>query len=236
MPGVRRIYKSNGKVRVEDVRGIESEFDQLVVTCPLRCLELDIRADEELFPESLWAAIRELPTKKAEKIFLLTKTAFWKDPEYKMSTTITDLPIRQMFLFDETHFGKPTPSGMILVSYSFGESSLKLDALSDAERIQLCIENIGTIYGEKVKQMLKDEIVETFSFSWNTAEGFYGAYKMSNPGQESHQDTLYSYNRAYGSKNGVFLSGEAFAWQGYGGWMEGALQAGFRTLKEMLDA
>lgn len=234
LPGVRKISKTDGKICIEDVSGNKREFDQVIITCALRCLELDIQIEETLFPESLWAAIRELPTKKAEKIFLLTKSAFWKDPEYKISTTITDLPIRQIFLFDETYFGKSTPSGMILVSYSFGESSLKMDALSHTEKIDLCLENIKTIYGEKIHQKLKEEMLESFSFSWDTAEGFYGAYKMSNPGQENHQETLYSYNKAWGSKNGIFLSGEAFAWQGYGGWMEGALQAGFQTLKEIL--
>ena len=210
-----------GEVVITDARGQTETFAAVIVSCSLRALEMDIRVNRSTFSADVWDALRNIQLICSGKVFVRTRTAFWKDrePTATLNTTITDEPIRAAYLFDFDD----TPSGVICLSYTWGDSSIKFDALSPEERVQLCLSILAKIYGQ---DLVSDQIMETVSFAWQEARGYHGAFKLTYPGQYEYQQALFRqpfYPRPP-RHNGVFLAGETTSWAG--GWVEGALHSG----------
>ncbi len=238
-PAVKEINTSNdirNKIAIKDVDGIVDEYDAVIITCSLRALELTIKINYPTFTDDVWTSLYDLHMVASQKLFVLTKTAFWKEqPDFKLYTTITDKATRQTYFFDASDFGQDTSSGVICLSYCWEDSAVKFSALTPEQRVELCLDVLEEIYGQKVRQMLSEQIIETFAWSWEKSHGYYGAYRMSYPGQYSHQWILYNQMKGKPLNNGVYLAGEALSWLGLSGWIEGALQTGLSASLSVID-
>ncbi len=71
---------------------------------------------------------------RSGKVFVRTKTAFWKDkkPENTLTCTITDDLVRGTYLFDFDD----TDSGVICLSYTWEDSAAKFHALSEEAQVK----------------------------------------------------------------------------------------------------
>jgi monoamine oxidase len=181
------------------------------------------------FNDDLWDALRNIHLICSGKVFVRTRTAFWKDgePAATLNTTITDEAIRAAYLFDFDD----TPSGVICLSYTWGDSAIKFSALNHEERVQLCLAILAKIYG---RDLISAQVMETVSFAWQEAKGYHGAFKLTYPGQYEYQQALFRqpFDPPPPRHNGVFLAGETTSWAG--GWIEGALHSGLDAARAVI--
>ncbi|UCH92331.1 MAG: FAD-dependent oxidoreductase [Candidatus Aminicenantes bacterium] len=224
LPAVKEIYTPPDpveKVSITDINGNTQQFDAVLVSCSLRALEMDIKVNRYTFSDEVWAAVQNIHLICAGKVFVRTKTAFWKDqnPASTLNCTITDEATRGTYLFDFDN----TPSGVICLSYVWGDSSVKFNGLDHEERVQTCIRTLKKIYG---RDLISHQIAESVSFFWEAAKGYNGAFKLTYPGQYEYQQALYlqPFTPSSPFHNGVFLAGDTTSWAG--GWIEGALHSG----------
>jgi len=209
------------KIKITDAQGITAEYEAVIITCSHRALEAGIKVSRNTFSDEVWTAIQKIHMTRSGKIFVRTRTAFWKDlpPESTLNCTITDEAIRGTYLFDF----EDTQSGVICLSYSWEDSATKLHGLNELERVEKSLDILKTIYG---RDMISDQVEEIKTYFWEHEKGYHGAFKLQYPGQHEDQKTLFSQARpdSITSHNGVFLSGESTSWAG--GWIEGALHSG----------
>lgn len=224
LPAVREISTPTdpkAKVSITDNNGNTEQYDALLISCSLRALEMDIKINRSMFSDEVWAAIQNTHMICSGKVFVRTKTAFWKDqnPDSTLHCTITDEATRGTYLFDFDN----TPSGVICLSYTWGDSSVKFNALSHEERVQTCLRTLEKIHG---RDLISPHLVESISFYWEEAKGYNGAFKLNYPNQYEYQQALYlqPFTPSSPFHNGVFLAGETTSWAG--GWIEGALHSG----------
>lgn len=228
--------QSERKILIKDADKNVDEYDAAIITCSLRSLELTIKVNYPTFTDDVWTSLSNIHMVASQKIFILTKTAFWKDnPNIKFCTTITDKATRQTYFFDSSDFGSDTPSGVICLSYSWEDSSIKFSALDQEQRVKVCLDVLEEIYGKEITDIIAEQILEVFAWSWEQAYGYYGAFRMSNPGQYSHQWILFDQMKGKSLNNGVYLAGEALSWLGLSGWIEGALQTGLSASLSVID-
>ena len=157
----------------------------------------------------------------SSKVFVRTRSAFWKhlNPSHTLTCTITDEATRGTYLFDF----EDTRSGVICLSYTWADSSVKFNALSHEERVESCIRILKKIYG---RDLISDQVVESVSISWEEMKGYNGAFKLTQPGQYAYQQSLFHqpFTPSPQHHNGVYLSGDTTSWAG--GWVEGAFHSG----------
>ncbi len=227
LPAVKEIYTPKdpkSQVVVTDADGNTSKYDALLVSCSPRALEMDIKINRETFSEEQWTALHNLHIINSGKVFVRTKTAFWKNqaPASTLQCTITDEATRATYLFDFDN----TQSGVICLSYTWEDSAVKFNALNHEERVQTSIRILERIYG---KDLISHQVEESISFFWEQARGYNGAFKLTYPGQYEHQKVLFlqPFSPAPERHTGVFLAGDAISWAG--GWVEGALHAGLNA-------
>jgi monoamine oxidase len=223
-PAVKEIFVPTNpaqKVIVTEINGGAQSYDAVLISCSLRALEMDIKINRSAFSDDVWAAIQNIHLINSSKVFVRTRTAFWKhqEPSHTLSCTITDEATRGTYLFDF----EDTRSGVICLSYTWADSSIKFNALSHEERVESCIRILGKIYG---RDFISDQVVESVSISWEEMKGYNGAFKLTQPGQYAYQQSLYyqPFTPSPRRHNGVYLSGDTTSWAG--GWIEGAFRSG----------
>ncbi|GBC59388.1 amine oxidase [Desulfonema ishimotonii] len=226
-PAVREIYTPCDPaepVLITDDTGKREPYDAVIVTCSLRALETGIRVNRRTFSDPVWTALQNIHMVSSGKVFVRTRTAFWKKqpPESTLNCTITDEITRGTYLFDFEN----TPSGVICLSYTWEDASLKLSGPDADARVSKSLEVLARIYG---KDLISREVAEAVSFSWENADGYNGAFKLTYPGQYEYQKILcrQPLSPEPESRNGVFLAGDSVSWAG--GWVEGALQSGLNA-------
>lgn len=223
-PAVKEIYvptDPSKKVLVTDTKGEVRPYEVVLISCSLRALEMDIKINRSAFSDDVWAAMQNIHMINSSKVFARTRTAFWKhqNPSQTLTCTVTDEATRSTYLFDF----EDTRSGVICLSYTWEDSSVKFNALRHEERVQTCIRILEKIYG---RDLISDRVVESVSISWEEVKGYNGAFKLAHPGQYSYQQALFRqpFTPSPQRHNGVFLSGETTSWAG--GWVEGAFHSG----------
>ena len=239
LPGIATIRTGapggKGKITITDTRGQTAEYESVILSASPRSIEMNVDINRDAFSEDVWSALRNVELTASEKAFAMTRTAFWKEPKtkFKLYTTLTDQPPRQIYQFDASDFGQDTAAGVLCLSYSWGSYALRYDALSTEERIRVDLEAIERmkIYGPEMRRKIENEIVETVSISWTHENGYNAGWRMANPGQAQQVATLHKQALAADPKwdNGLYLAGEALSWYGLSGWIDGAIKTGLQA-------
>ena len=224
----------------EDGNIHQYEFPAVILTCSLRGIEMGIDINREAFSDEVWYAIRDFGMVSSQKVFFLTRTPFWNewnqhhhdDPLKQILTTISDNTLRQSYFFDKKDFGAnlQTDYGVALMSYSWSGQAIKFDALTDEEKKKICLNAFEEIYGAEVRDIFEKISLSMHSICWDRMDGFHGAFRMTNPGQYQEQQDLFQQGLGQSRvNNGLYLAGEALAWYGLSGWIEGALHSGINA-------
>jgi tryptophan 2-monooxygenase len=220
--GVVAIRSTAGRkgVEVEDVSGHCETFAATILTCTTRAAQLGIGIEEELLSKDVWGALRRVHYMSSTKIMCSSKTKFWQEENLPV-VTLTDRPTRATYFLD---YGEEAKGGSLLLSYTWGDDSNKLLALSQKQLRDMCKNVLGELYGPAFsKQKLSNFRV----ISWQEEAGYNGAFRLNYAGQYQDNNALFnqaSKSVADGSKDGLFLAGEGTSWEG--GWIEGGLQSG----------
>jgi len=236
--GVKKIQTNtsdpNEPVLVTDNDGNVESYVAVILTPSLRAIETGIEINDEAFSLDVWKAIRDVHQIASGKVFVRTETAFWDESLYpeapRLYMTITDAAFRQLYLFQFEN----TNSGVICLSYTWGDSALKFDALSEEKRINLCVNLLSRIYPNSTIEYLKKQIKEIKTWQWEESVGYHGAFKLTYPGQYDRQWALFNQTRNPSKEynNGLYLAGESTSWAG--GWIEGALHSGLNAAMSVI--
>jgi len=221
-PGVVAIRSTANRkgVEVEDVNGHCETFAATILTCTTRAAQLGIHIEDSLLSTEVWGALRRIHYMSSTKIMCSSRTKFWLDEKLPI-VTLTDRPTRATYFMD---YGEDAKGGALLLSYTWGDDSVKLMALSKSQMRAMCEKVLSELYG---KAFSKQELSDFRVISWQQEPGYNGAFRLNFAGQYQDQNALFNQARGSvsgGSKDGLFLSGEGTSWEG--GWIEGGLQSG----------
>jgi tryptophan 2-monooxygenase len=223
-PAVTEIRRTEpDRFTLHDADGRIGTFDAVIYTAQSWMLLNTIRADERLLPIDHWTAIERTHYMGSSKVFVLVDRPFWKDidPETGrevMSMTLTDRMSRGTYLLDQGE-GKP---GLICLSYTWSDDSLKLLPLDAQARADIMLNSLAQIYpGVDIRSHV---IATPVTISWEQEKAFMGAFKANLPGHYRYQERLYTHfmqDRLAPSFRGLFLAGDDVSWTA--GWAEGAV-------------
>ncbi|RJS45747.1 flavin monoamine oxidase family protein [Nocardioides cavernaquae] len=218
---IRRTEPDN--FTVTDADGNIETFPAVIYTAQSWMLLNTIRADERLLPIDHWTAIERTHYMGSSKVFVLVDRPFWKDIDEGtgrevMSMTLTDRMSRGTYLLDQGE-GKP---GLICLSYTWSDDSLKLLPLDAHQRTEIMLNSLAQIYpGVDIRSHI---IATPVTISWEAERSFMGAFKANLPGHYRYQERLYTHfmqDRLAPHFRGLFLAGDDVSWTA--GWAEGAV-------------
>jgi tryptophan 2-monooxygenase len=167
-------------------------------------------------------AIRRAHYIRSNKVFVRTRTAFWKKEVYSPRCIITDEITRGTYFFDF----EGTESGVVCLSYTWEDSSQKFLAMSPEQQVDTCLRTLERVTGS---DRIRSQVEEIFTISWEQTPYYHGAFRLASPGQYADQVILSRQNRVADPvwDSGVYLAGDSVSFSG--GWVEGALQTGVQA-------
>ena len=212
-----------GNVTITDADGTIDTYAAVVYTAQSWMLLNNIRTDERLLPIDHWTAIERTHYMGSSKVFVLVDRPFWKDVDPAtgrdvMSMTLTDRMCRGTYLLDQGE-GKP---GLICLSYTWADDSLKLLPLDATARMDIMLSSLQQIYPDV--DIRSHIIASPVTVSWETEHAFMGAFKANLPGHYRYQRRLYTHfmqDDLAPEHRGLFLAGDDVSWTA--GWAEGAV-------------
>ena len=208
---------------ITDAAGNIDTYPAVVYTAQSWMLLNNVRADERLLPIDCWTAIERTHYMGSSKVFVLVDRPFWKDIDPAtgrevMSMTLTDRMSRGTYLLDQGE-GRP---GLICLSYTWADDSLKLLPLDARERTEIMLNSLKQIYPDVD---IRSHIIATpATVTWEAEHAFMGAFKANLPGHYRYQERLYTHfmqDRLPARYRGLFLAGDDVSWTA--GWAEGAV-------------
>jgi tryptophan 2-monooxygenase len=228
---VTRLHRTApNHLTVTDAAGGIRTYRACVFTAQSWNLLSRISCDEELFPIDVWTAIERTHYMGSSKLFCLVDRPFWKDVDpatgrHRMSMTLSDRMTRGTYLLDQGE-GRP---GLICLSYTWADDSLKWLPLSAEERMEVMLASLREIYPDV--DLRRHVIASPVTVSWEAERDFMGAFKANLPGHYRYQRRLFTHFRQDGlpeRHRGLFLAGDDISWTA--GWAEGAVQTALNAV------
>lgn len=164
-------------------------------------------------------AIQELTYQSVTRVFVQSKTRYWTS-EGLSGYAASDLPI--MTVWDCTA-GQPGEHA-VLECYASGEAARRLESAREEKRVQIAVENL-----ERLFPGIRENFERGTSVAWDSDPWARGAFAWFKVDQMS---TLLPHLATREGR--VFFGGEHTS--PWFGWMEGALQSGFRVAREVNEA
>lgn len=241
---VSRISRSSNQLQITTENGMSNNYDHVITTVPLGLLQ-SIDTRDLNFDLKKRIAIRSLIYEASVKIGLKFKTRWWEDPK-KMNgkpivggQTYTDLPMRKV-VYPSFGVNCTGMQGNLLI-YLWGQDATrfggriggkipsqtppKTDIVEDA-LIQDVLNQLTLIHGSIVR---KEYLNAYFAFDWNENSLSLGAFPLFGPAQ---------FNNLYPSMLKTEVNGTLHfggdATSVHHGWTLGAVNAGYRTVMEIL--
>ncbi|MER7349859.1 FAD-dependent oxidoreductase [Streptomyces aurantiacus] len=228
--GVARIERTARGITVHDNSGAARAFPVAVFTPHKRTLVTNVRCDRALLPTPVWTAVERSHYMGSSKLFVLVDRPFWRERDpltgrETMSTTLTDRMPRGVYLFDEG----PDRPGVMCLSYTWNDDSLKMAPLTPEERLDGVLDALADIYpGVDIRSRV---IAPPRTVTWETDPHFQGAFKANLPGHYRYQRRLFTHfmqEDLARSQRGLFLAGDDVSWTA--GFAEGAVTTGLNAL------
>ncbi|MGW1936135.1 flavin monoamine oxidase family protein [Streptomyces goshikiensis] len=234
-PGVRAVRRDGAEFTVTDADGRRERFPAVVYTPHVWTLLNRVETDPELLSPPLWTAVERTHYMGSSKLFVLTDRPFWRDVDPRtglpvMSMTLTDRMPRGVYLFDDG----PDRPGVMCLSYTWNDDSLKMATLSARERLDVLLGKLAEIYpGLDIRSHV---VGDPLTITWENEPHFMGAFKSNLPGQYRYQRRLFTQfmqRGLPGGRRGFFLCGDDVSWTA--GFAEGAVTTALNAVWGVLD-
>ena len=217
-------------------------FPIAILTASPTAISSSIFIDEPLLSVNTWNGIRNIPLTGCGKIMIAFPKPFWKGTSKThpgsdaICTTVTDYNLRQIYTFDDYHWGSGSPAGVLMISYTWGDWAHKLGSLPPEAQVRSAVRMLKGIYASEWDgswDQLFENAISTRTYktiTWSHERGFAGGYRMADLNRYTDQQSLWQSNFVPAVDNAaLLLAGEATAWLGLSGWVEGALHTGINT-------
>lgn len=217
---VTRIEQNQNAVTVTYLNGDGIQTitaDRVICTLPFAVLkDIDVSPS---FSEEKRRAINELKLTPVTRTYLQFRNRVWEQAGLS-GYGLSDLPIQNTYSPTFTQEGRPG----ILTSYTGGQRALDLGAMSENDRQNFVLRQMGNMFSG-----LDSQYDGGTSYVWHEDPWARGAYAYFEPGQMT---TLLPI--AQRPEGRIHFAGEhTSAWHG---WMNGALESGNRAAAEVNDA
>jgi len=199
--------------------------------CTLPCPVMSRLAFEPELSGEKARAIRMLTYDSSTKVLAVANRRFWEsDDGIYGGGTFTDLPTGTTYYpSDNAEAKDPRVSagpGVMLASYSWGQTARRLASLPPAERAAVALRHLARVHPQLAEGGM---VRSTASWSWDNHPYASGAFAWFSPGQHT---TLHRHIVA--PEGRVFFAGEHASLTHT--WMQGALESGLRATREMLES
>ncbi|SDQ63852.1 NAD(P)/FAD-dependent oxidoreductase [Quadrisphaera sp. DSM 44207] len=230
-PAVTRLHRTApANLTVTDAEGAIRTYRAAVFTAQSWMLLSRIACDEALFPMDHWTAIERTHYMGSTKLFALVDRPFWREQDPvtgrdRMSMTLSDRMTRGTYLLDHG----PDRPGLICLSYTWSDDSLKWLPLSASERLAVMLQSLREVYPDVD---LRRHIIDSpVTLSWEAERDFMGAFKANLPGHYRYQRRLFTHfvqDDLPERYRGLFIAGDDVSWTA--GWAEGAVQTALNAV------
>jgi len=230
-PAVTRMHRTAlDNITITDASGDIRTYRAAVFTAQGWMLLSRIKTDDALLPIDHWTAIERTHYMGSSKLFAIVDRPFWRDQDPAtgrdvMSMTLTDRMTRGTYLIDNG----PDQPGVICLSYTWEDDSLKWLPLSTEERLDVMLDSLREIY--PAVDIRKHMIGNPVTISWESEPNFMGAFKANLPGHYRYQRRLFTHfiqDKLPAQHRGLFLAGDDVSWTA--GWAEGAVQTALNAV------
>ncbi len=196
--------------------------DYAVCAVPFSVLR-DIEVTGVEFSREKQKAIRELNYNASTKILFQVRHRFWEGEDGIVGgTTVTDLPIRRICY---PSFSDPANErGVLLASYTWGQDALRWGAMDAETMLEQALEDVAAIHPR-----IKEEYEVGAVKDWYGDPFARGAFALFEPEQQTRlQGAIVQ------PEGRIHFAGEHTSL--YHAWIQGALESGIRTAKEIHEA
>ena len=213
---VTAIEQTEAGVKVIARRGNGIEvFEAARAVCALPCPVIGPALDGARLTGAKMAAIRSQRYSRSVKVFLQTRTRFWRAQGLNGSVN-TDLPIERLM----AGTGETGTERGTLAAFPIGAYAAELESMDDAERVRTALEQARRIFPEMGR-----EFEGGVSKCWGLDPWQRGAFAIHGPGEIGNIATL---ARPEGR---IHFAGEHTSrWTG---WMQAALESAQRVVREI---
>lgn len=229
---VTRLWQGDGEVAAfYRAQGREQRVAGDYLLCTLPCPVLSRLDFEPALSGEKARAIRMLTYDSSTKVLAVSARRFWEaDDGIFGGGTFTDLPTGTTYYpSDNAQAKDPRVSagpGVMLASYSWGQTARRLASLAPAERAAVTLRHVARVHPQLAQPGM---VRSTASWSWDNHPYSSGAFAWFSPGQHT---TLHRHIVA--PEGRVFFAGEHASLTHT--WMQGALESGLRATRELLEA
>lgn len=214
--------EKNNLIKHQEYRAII--FTGSVVAANLTNMTNKTESDVYIMSNPVRQAIKNVHLIASSKTLICTKDKFWL--QHKMpSCILTDDLTHSTYFLDYPHISH----GIVCLSYTWGMDSLKLKAVEPHDRFIIFRRAIKE-FAPNITKYLEPLNGEVLNIDWVNVKYQNGAFKLSVPGNDHYQQTLYYQFQSCLSKHdkGVYLAGDGISWSG--GWVEGALYTSINSV------
>jgi tryptophan 2-monooxygenase len=210
-------------------------YAHVVVATSNRSMQIDMGISSSLnaLDAGQYSALNEVHMTSSSKVFVLTKDKFWLKNKGLPANIQTDTLVRGVYCLDYTP-GKPDDPGVVLLSYTWEDDSIKQMAIQDKQarvkRLVADVAQTNAAFAEYVVPMHGDYQRNVQMIDWDLQPNYYGAFKLNFPGDDGLSKRLfyqYLMSAVPAADRKIYLAGDSLSYTG--GWIEGAVQTGINA-------
>ncbi|EAY28030.1 flavin monoamine oxidase family protein [Microscilla marina] len=194
--------------------------NKVIVTVPLSVLKAGDIAFLPAFDKEKQKAIDTIGMDAGMKIILKFKERFWQED------MVSIFPGGQVPEFWATGIGKDTQDH-VLTAFVNGENAEYLSSLGE-QAVYVALHELDEFYGER---KATDNLVDSYIMDWSKEPYIKGAYSYPALNSEPERISL-----AEPIDDKIFFAGEATNAWGHLGTVHGALETGYRAVKEVVES
>jgi monoamine oxidase len=199
---------------------IELTADQVVITVPLSLLQQQAIAFTPPLPQSKVQAIQSLSMGAAIKLQLAFSQPFWQ-PDLSLFVGLGAIPVWWAPGYQRPGFPP------VLTAFVGGQSALALNAVSEAEALEVGLSDLCRLFGNHAPRQRFDK---GRRISWLDDPWARGGYSFVTPGAFGSRHVL-----AQPLANRLFFAGEATVTDSNPATVHGAIETGQRAAREILQ-
>jgi tryptophan 2-monooxygenase len=212
--------------------GRPQQFARVIVATSNRSMQIEMGLSKNLafFDAQQYTALNSVHMTSSSKVFVMTKNKFWLLNAGIPANIQTDTLVRGVYCLDYTE-NHPNDPGVVLLSYTWEDDSVKQLALSEKEarvkRLVADVAQTNAAFASHVVPLNNDYRTYVQMVDWDLEPHYYGAFKLNYPGDDGLSNALFFQYLSCARRETdkfLYLAGDSASYNG--GWMEGAVQTG----------
>lgn len=216
------LYNNSSTIALVDQNGATYTCDKLIVTVPLTVLrDGDISFSPPL-DSTRRDALQRIGMGAGMKIILKFSSRFWPDDT---GTIYSQGHVPEYWV---TGLGGRSASNNILTAFVHGRYAEDLLAMGQTNMINTILAELDVLYGAGAAT---NSFVASHVMNWGAQPFIRGTYSYPKPGSDGARETI-----AQPIDNRIFFAGEHTHTGGHFATVHGAMETGFRAVRELLDA